>query len=118
MARRKGKPESFEGPKPLERKRLGRLPQTFDVWQLAARPVAATVQAGGRTVRPWLVVVVSRTAGHILACELAHEPPAAGQMWQTLVKAMTEPATGQPHRPTEVQVRPEERVVPLHSALS
>jgi hypothetical protein len=67
MARRKGRPESFEGPKPLERKRLERLPQTSDVWQVAARPVAATVQAGSRAVRPWMIVVVSRTAGHILA---------------------------------------------------
>jgi len=33
MARRKGKPESFQAPKPLERKRLERLPQAFDVWQ-------------------------------------------------------------------------------------
>src|SRR4051794_27729490 len=118
MARRKGKPETFQGPKPLERKRLERLPQTFDVWQVAARPVAATVQAGSRTIRPWMIVVVSRTAGHILAFELAHEPPTASQVWQTLAKALTEPAAGEPHRPTEVQVRPDERVVPLHSVLS
>src|SRR4051794_2026353 len=59
MARRKGKSESFEGPKLLERKRLERLPQTFDVWQVAARPVGATVQAGSRAVRPWMIVVVS-----------------------------------------------------------
>src|SRR4051794_29979412 len=118
MARRKGKPETFQGPKPLERKRLERLPQTFDVWQVAARPVAATVQAGSRTIRPWMIVVVSRTAGHILAFELAHEPPTASQVWQTLAKALTEPAAGEPHRPTEVQVRPEERVIPLHSVLS
>jgi len=118
MARRKGKPEAFQGPNPPERKRLERLPQRFDVWQVAARPVAATVQAGRRTVQPWMIVVVSRTAGHLLAFELAHEPPTASQMWQTVAKSMMEPAAGEPHRPTEVQVRPEERVVPLHSVLS
>jgi len=118
MARRKGKPESFEGPKPLERKRLERLPQTFDVWQVDARPVAATVQEGKGTGRPWMIVVASRTAGHILAFELSNEQPTASQVWHTLFKALTEPATGEPHRPTEVQVRPAERVVPLHSVLS
>lgn len=118
MARRKGKPGSFEGPKPLERKRLERLPQTFDVWQVDARPVPATVKAGKGTVQSWMIVVVSRTAGHVLAFEPSQEPPTASQMWHALVKALTEPATGQPHRPTEVQVRPAERIVPLHSVLS
>jgi len=118
MARRKGKPESFQGPKPLERNRLERLPQSFDVWQVAARSVAATVQAGSGMAQHWMIVVVSITEGQILAFELTQEPPSANQIWQTLVKALAEPASGQPHRPTEVQVRPEERFVPLHTVLS
>src|SRR3954447_16720050 len=69
MAKRKGKPDSFRGPLPLDRKRLGRLPQTFDVWQVDARPVAAAVRAEGRTIQPWIILAVSRTAGHILAYE-------------------------------------------------
>ena len=73
MAKRKGKPDSFRGPLPLDRKRLWRLPQTFDVWQVDARPVAATVRAEGRAIQPWMILVVSRTAGHILAFELAQK---------------------------------------------
>ena len=43
MARRKGKPEAFQGPKPQERKRLEGLPQTFDVWPGAARPARTSL---------------------------------------------------------------------------
>jgi len=118
MAKRKGKRDAFEGPSPHDRRRLGHLPQTIDVWQVDARPVPATAQEGDRAVQPWMIVVASRSRGHILAYELVREPPAAGQVWRTLFQAMTAPAAGEPCRPTEVQVRPQERFVPLHAVLA
>ncbi|MCI0455669.1 MAG: hypothetical protein L0Z62_01650 [Gemmataceae bacterium] len=93
---------------PPDRERLEGLPQWFDVWQTDARQPAATLPAGAETVRPWAVAVVSRTDGHLLAFELFHEAPTAVQAWQTVCKAMLGPEAGEPHRPTEVQLRRED----------
>jgi hypothetical protein len=89
---------------PIDQKRLERLPQSFDVWQLGTRQLAATVRAGDQAVRPWLAGVFSRTDDLVLAFELTQEPPTAAQGWQVLVKAMERPEAGEPHRPTEVQL--------------
>ena len=113
MAKKKGKSDLFQGPTPQDSLRLDGLPQTFDVWQVDARELVATVH-GSHT---WMIVVASRTGGQILAHELIQESPTSTQVWQTLFRAMTEPMVGQPHRPTEVQVRPQERFVPLRCVL-
>jgi hypothetical protein len=118
MPRRRKKPESFQGPLPLEREHLLRLPKTSALWQVDARSLAATVRNAGRTIQPWMIVAVSRSGGQILAFDLSPEPPTTNQVWHTLFKAMTQPAAGQPHRPTEIQVRPEDRFEPLHGVLA
>jgi hypothetical protein len=82
---------------------LEELPQRFDVWQADARRPAAVVRGGGQSARPWLSVAVSPTDDQVLALELSHEEPAAPELWALLLKAMREPAAGEPHRPTEVQ---------------
>ncbi len=89
---------------PFDRQGLEAVPQTFDVWQLGTRQLSATVRAGDQAVRPWMTGVFSRTEDLVLAFELTHEPPTAAQAWQVLVKAVRQPAAGEPHRPTEVQV--------------
>jgi hypothetical protein len=40
---------------------------------------------------------------------MPEEAPPAALLWDTLVQAMQHPAAGEPHRPTELQVRPDER---------
>jgi len=87
---------------------LESLPQRFDIWQIDARLATTTLQAGDRSVRPWMIVVVSRTDDHVLGFELSHEEPTLDQVWQTLLKAVQEPAVGEPHRPIEVQLMKED----------
>jgi hypothetical protein len=45
----------------------------------------------------------------VLAHEMPEETPSAAVLWDVLVQAMQYPAAGEPHRPTELQVRPDER---------
>jgi hypothetical protein len=40
---------------------------------------------------------------------MPEEAPPAALLWDTLVQAMQHPAAGTPHRPTELQVRPDDR---------
>jgi hypothetical protein len=94
-----------QGLPPPDQQRLEALPQRFDIWQADARQAQATVRSGDRQVRPWMTVVVSRTEGTVLAFELTHERPTAGQVQEVLISAMEEPAAGEPHRPTEVRLR-------------
>jgi hypothetical protein len=64
---------------------------------------------GGKPLRPWVVLVTSRSNDLVLAHEMPEETPSAALLWDVLVQAMQHPAAGQPHRPTELQVRPTER---------
>jgi hypothetical protein len=86
-----------------------KLPQENDVWQADARPLANAIRVEGEAVRPWLVLVTSRTDDLILTHRLAEEEPPAALLWDTLVQAMQNPAAGEPHRPAELQVRADER---------
>ena len=81
----------------------------IDVWQADFRPTPHWVKIAGRPVRPWIVLVTSRSDDLILAHEILEEPPSADQVWGVLAKAMKRPAAGKPHRPTELQVRPDAR---------
>src|SRR2546421_9106035 len=112
MARKRNK-----SPLPLDRERLEGLPQRFDVWQVDARQVAANVRVGDHTVQPWMVEALSRTEDQVLAFELSHERPTIPEVWQALLKAMQEPAAGEPHRPSEVQVREEQQAGALRPSL-
>jgi hypothetical protein len=87
--------------------RVEDLPQRFDVWEMDARQLPATVRVGEQEVKPWMTVVVSRTDGDVLTFELTHEAPAPDALWDTLLKAMQAPEAGEPHRPTQVLVRQE-----------
>jgi hypothetical protein len=98
------------GPLPLVKNWLKRkLPQADDVWQADCRQLENAIRVAGDRVRPWLVLVTSRTSDLALAHALLEEGPVADSLWDTLVQAMQNPAAGEPHRPTELQVRAEER---------
>jgi tetratricopeptide (TPR) repeat protein len=85
------------------------LPQQEDVWQADCRAQANPILAGGEKVRPWLVLVISHTDDLVLGHELTFEPPSAALLWDTVVKAMQHPLVGEPHRPSELQVRSDPR---------
>jgi tetratricopeptide (TPR) repeat protein len=99
-----------KGPLGLIKKWLTRnLPQEDDVWQAGFRPMPNWIRVGGRPLRPWVVLVTSRSNDLVLAHEMPQETPPAALLWDVLVQAMQHPAAGQPHRPTELQVRADER---------
>jgi tetratricopeptide (TPR) repeat protein len=85
------------------------LPHEDDVWQAGFRQMPDWIRIGGKPVRPWVVLVTSRSNDLVLAHEMPEETPSAALLWDTLVQAMQNPAAGEPHRPTELQVRPDER---------
>jgi len=95
-----------EQPKgPPDQSRPEGLLQRFDVWQVDSRPLDSAVPVGGKTVRPWMTAVVSHTDGQVVALELSHDAPAPEGVWELLLQAMRRPEAGDPHRPTEVQLR-------------
>lgn len=85
------------------------LPQEFDVWQADFRQMPNWIRIGGEMVRPWTVLVTSRSNDLVLAHQMSEEVPSTALLWDALVQAMQHPAAGTPHRPTELQVRPDER---------
>jgi len=86
-----------------------RLPQVDDVWQADFRQVPSWVRIGGEQVRPWVILVTSRSNDLVLAHQMPADTPSPALLWDTLMQAMQHPAAGEPHRPTELQVRPDER---------
>ncbi len=81
------------------------LPQRFDIWQVDARQLGTALSVAEVTIRPWMTAVISRSDEQVLALGLSQEAPAPEDIWQTLLEAMHSPEAGEPHRPTEVQLR-------------
>jgi tetratricopeptide (TPR) repeat protein len=102
----KAKAPQPKGPLDLVKKWLKeKLPQEEDVWQADFRPLPRWVQGDAGPVRPWVVLVASRSSDLILAQDMPEGVPSAALVWDTLVRAMQHPAAGEPHRPVEIQVR-------------
>ena len=98
-----------QGPTPAVKEQLQDLSQVFDVWQADFRLTPDWIKIGGEPVRPWVVLITSRSNDLVLAHEIIDEPPSSDLLWDVLAKAMSKPAVGEPHRPTELQVRSDER---------
>jgi tetratricopeptide (TPR) repeat protein len=88
---------------------LEHLPQHDDVWQVDVRAMPNWIRVGDQPVRPLTVLVTSRTNDLVLQHEMLTEEPSAAMLWDVLVRAMREPAADDAHRPTQVEVRPDER---------
>ena len=101
---------SAKGPLDTIKKRLSKnVPQEYDVWQADFRQMPNWVRIGGKPVRPWAVLVTSRSNDLVMAHEMLEETPSSAILWDTLVQAIEHPAAGTPHhRPTELQVQPGE----------
>jgi hypothetical protein len=98
-----------QGPAGFAKKALERIPQDFDVWQADCRQLPNWLVIDNKKVRPWTILVTSRSNDLVLASALTEEPPSAALIWDTLAQAVRSPTAGKPHRPTELQVRPIER---------
>lgn len=85
------------------------LPQAFDVWQAEFKQMPNWIKIGGEMVRPWTVLVTSRSNDLVLGHQMSEETPSSALLWDAVVQAMEQPAAGSPHRPTELQVRADER---------
>ena len=109
---------SPKGPLGFIKKWLNKnLPQEYEVWQADFRLMPNWIRIGGKPMRPWIILVTSVSNDLVLAHEMPEETPTAAVLWDTLVKAMQYPAAGEPHRPTELQVRGDESWESLRSHL-
>ena len=83
-----------------------RLPQVGgEVWQLDVCRLPLS-QADGKTYRPpWALVLWNCTEDTILTFEAGDAQPTVGEAWDVLIEALLRPRSGEPHRPTEIQVR-------------
>jgi tetratricopeptide (TPR) repeat protein len=109
-ARKKKAEPQAKGPLGLVKNWLNKhLPQEEDAWQADFRQLPSWTGARGKPVRPWAVLVTSRSNGLVLAHEIREETPSAELVWDVLVRAMQHSPAGTPHRPTELQVRPDDR---------
>ncbi|HTU90277.1 MAG TPA: hypothetical protein VMF69_09405 [Gemmataceae bacterium] len=84
-------------------------PQEYDVWQADFRQMPNWIGVGGKPRRPWVILVTSRSNDLVLTHEMLEGTPSAALLWDVLVQAMQNPAMGTSHRPTELQVRDDER---------
>lgn len=93
-----------QGPLPLTKKRLERLPQTLETWQADARPFGPRIETDGALERPWLALVASLADGTVLAQALGGSPPSADLLWDLLADAMQSPLSGSRRRPRTIEV--------------
>jgi tetratricopeptide (TPR) repeat protein len=99
-----------KGPLALVKNWLNRrLPQEPDVWEADARQMPVWVgRDGEEKVRPWAVLVTSRSHDLVLAHQITDPSPPAALLWDVLVQAMQHPVVGVAHRPLELRVPPGE----------
>jgi len=80
------------------------LPQrSGEVWQADVRKFPGWVGNQGEPARPWIVMVTNRSDDLVMGHDLRTDPPDAGWFRDILVRAMAEPAVGEPHRPGIVE---------------
>ena len=94
-----------KGPGAAAKKLLAKLPQADDVWQCDFRMLPNWMMVAGEPIRPWAVLVTSRTHDLVLTTQVSEEPPTPALVWDALAEAMRKPASARPHRPTTLQVR-------------
>ena len=94
-----------KGPGAAVTKLLAKLPQTDDVWQCGFRTLPHWMMVAGEPLRPWAILVVSRTDDLVLAHEVTEEPPTPALVWDVLAQAMRKPMAGHARRPITLQVR-------------
>ncbi|WP_435016942.1 DUF7309 domain-containing protein [Tundrisphaera sp. TA3] len=105
-ARKKAaKPPAAEGPTPRDRAKLLELPEEYDIWQVDFRQFARRIEVAGERIRPWMMLVASRTNSLVLAHDLAEQLPTPAELWDLVASAIRKPFAGEPHRPAGLEVR-------------
>ena len=109
MPEERGEEEENRGDRPLSADELAKLPQNLgEVWQVSTlRLPTWYADDDGELKRPQVAVVSSRTDDLLLKHDLPANEPSADWLWNTIVKAMADPAVGAPRRPGLLQVRSE-----------
>jgi tetratricopeptide (TPR) repeat protein len=95
-----------EGPLPIAKERLKKLPQRPDVWQVGCRQLPTWMEEQGVRMRPWLVLVVNETTDEVVYPQVLSGELTAAVLWDQAAAAMQKPVTGKPYRPTTLRVRP------------
>ena len=109
-AKKKEPAAQAKGPLGFIKKWLNKnLAQEYDVWQADFKQMPNWIRIAGDMVRPWTVLVTSRSNDLVLGHQMSEEVPSAALLWDALVQAMQHPAAGTSHRPAELQVRADER---------
>jgi tetratricopeptide (TPR) repeat protein len=72
-----------------------KLPQEEDVWQADVHPLPNAIRVAGEKMRPWIVLVTSRSRDLVLAHALLEQEPVAASLWDALAQAMQNPAVGE-----------------------
>lgn len=104
--RTRPKPKPGRGPTAAAKARLKRLPQPSDVvWQAEYRRLPMWMNIAGEYRRPWIVLIVSKTHDLILGQEVIEDHPSPALLWDKLTLAMSNPAAGPPHRPSQLEIR-------------
>lgn len=97
------------GPTDADLKRLGRLAQKPDEWMVGFGPLPTWIKQDDDTrVQPWALLVASRTTELILGVQVGTGEPSSGQLWELLSASMRKPAAGKAHRPTLIEVQPDD----------
>jgi hypothetical protein len=107
-----------QGPLPLVKKRLERLPRHSEVWQADFRQLPIWVGDRGEEIRPWVVLIADPSSGLILGQRLVEQAPTTETLWDTLAEGMQRPLMGRPHRPARIEVGPDERWTGLEAPLA
>lgn len=105
-AKKRSNPSPPKGPDESAKKKLNKnLVQELDVWQAEFRQMPNWIEIEGEIVRPWTVLVTSRSDDLVLGHQITEEMPTLASLWDILADTMRRPAAGKAHRPTELQVR-------------
>jgi tetratricopeptide (TPR) repeat protein len=78
--------------------------QAGETWQADIKRLATWVNTDVEPRRPWLAIVVNRSTDKILAQNLTTDEPTAKLLWETIARAMTNPAIDEPHRPASIEL--------------
>lgn len=78
---------------------LGALPQNDDVWEVELRSLGESL--GGKL---WMMAIANAMSGEVLLLDMLAQRPKDAEVWQKLLQVMRQPETGEPGRPTQVQV--------------
>ena len=113
----KAKPRVEAEPVSPPARELLDLPAEVDIWQADCRQFSRRIEIAGERVRPWMVLVASQTREMVVGHAMLEAEPTAAALWKILAGAMAHPVMGDPHRPSEIQIRPGSTWVELEALL-